>query len=288
MNPVDWALRQDVSATKKLLLVAIAWVADEDGVTIKSQPTIAARMGKDPRWVREHLPTLAEEGLLTRYRRHRMNGSRTSDLTVLNVPRDEPIDLANYSGIVGDREPGDVEPTGGFSPGGLPADIRQPTGENPPGHTDQPVNKPANGKKKEAREDAFPDDLPDELHDVAIAAGRILKGAALERGQSRPVTRAAVGHAVLTFADRDHVVVARNVENWILHGKGRTQSCSDIVARYRRFLDGSDPRPGPPLPPSSHGAPNGAANASTGPATMQAMAERLRAEAAEIRARGDE
>lgn len=86
MNPVDWALQQDVSAPKKLLLVALAWIADEHGVTRESQEVIAARLAKNPRWVREHLPALAAEGLVTRYRRHGVDGSRMTDLIVLNRP----------------------------------------------------------------------------------------------------------------------------------------------------------------------------------------------------------
>lgn len=274
MNAVDWALVQDLTAPKNLLLVALAWVGDDAGVTFKSQATIAARIGKDPRWVREHLPGLAADGFVTRYRRHRLNGSRTTDLIVLNWPRPEPLDLDAYSGIVGDREAGDREPTGGNPPGGLPAGTRQASGENPPSPS-QPRSQPVGDKKDKAREDAFPDDLPDELHAVAVAAGKILKRTAQQRGQAREVTRAAVGHAVLTFADRDHVKVARDVEAWLLHGRGARKSCSDIVARYRSFLDSSDPRPGPPVA----GAPGRAPEPSSGPARMRAMAAELRGDA---------
>jgi hypothetical protein len=274
MNGVDWALVQDLNAPKKLLLVALVWLADDDGVTIKAQTTIAARLGKDTRWLREHLPGLAADGFVTRYRRHRMNGSRTSDLLVINWPRTEALDLENYSGIVGDREPGDREPTGGNSPGGQPAGSRQPTGENPPDQN-KPLDKPATGRKEAragAPDDAFPDDLPAELLEPALAAGKILKAVALRRGQTKAVTRAAVGHAVLSLPDRDHVKVARDVEFWLEHGNGARKTCRDIVARYRAFLDSSEPRPGPPLP----GAPRRAAESSTGPARMRQMAADLR------------
>ncbi len=142
MNPVDWAFRQEVSATQKTLLVGLAWVADDQGVTFKGQETIAERIGEDKRWIRRYLPALAEAGLITRYRRHRLNGSRTSDLIVLNMPRDEPLDLSNYSGLIGDREPGDTEPTG-ENVSNLPARIGQPSGENRTGHTSKPVDQPA-------------------------------------------------------------------------------------------------------------------------------------------------
>lgn len=142
MNPIDWAFQQDVSATQKTLLVGLAWVADDQGVTFKGQETLAERIGEDKRWIRRYLPALAELGLITRYRRHRLNGSRTSDLIVLNMPRDEPLDLSNYSGLLGDREPGDREASG-ENVSDLAARIGQPSGENRTGHTSKPVDQPA-------------------------------------------------------------------------------------------------------------------------------------------------
>lgn len=141
MNPVDWAFQQDISATWKTLLVGLAWVADDNGVTFKGQETIAERLGSDTRWVRRYLPALAAAGLITRYRRHRLNGSHTTDLIVLNLPRDRPLDLSNYSGLIGDRVPGDREASG-ENMSNLAARIGQPSGENSPGHTNQPVSQP--------------------------------------------------------------------------------------------------------------------------------------------------
>lgn len=102
-------------------------------------------------------------------------------------------------------------------------------------------------KKARAREDAFPDDLPPELEAAAIEAGKVLKRTALTRKQPKAVTRAAVGHAVLTYADRDHVQVAREVEGWLLHGRGASKPCRDVVARFRNFLANADARAAPAL-----------------------------------------
>lgn len=113
-------------------------------------------------------------------------------------------------------------------------------------------NRPKRGTAREQTPDAFPDDLPPELEAVAIEAGRILKSTALTRGQSRPVTRATVGHAVLTYPDRDHVQVAREVQGWLLHGRGASRPCADVVARFRNFLQNADPRPAPPLAGNVH------------------------------------
>lgn len=251
MQPVDWALTRDsLTGPKHLLLVALAWISDGDGVTFKGQKTIAERVAKDDRWVREHLKGLAEMGLVSRFRRHRLNGSRTTDLIVLNMPREKPLDLDGYSGIVGDLEPGDVPPTGGNPPGGPTGGNastyrREPTGPEKPSESTSPAESSGSAR---AEADMFPDDLPADLHDVAVAAGKILKATALRRGQKKVVTRAAVGHAVLTYPDRDHVKVARDVEAWLLHGRGARKPCADIVARYRTFLDSSEPMAGPPLP----------------------------------------
>lgn len=134
---MDWAFGQELPTAKQLLLVGLAWLCDDNGVTFKSQSTVAERLNRDSRWVREHLGALAEAGLVTRVRRHRRNGSRTTDLLILNMPRPVPVDLEAYSGFVGEREPGDREPTGENPPGGYRRISVGPTGENPPGH---PIN----------------------------------------------------------------------------------------------------------------------------------------------------
>lgn len=135
---MEWALKQEkLSAPKKLLLVTLAWVADDVGVTFKGQKTVGARMAKDPRWVREHLPELEERGLIQRHRRIRENGSRTSDLIVLNFPREEELDLTIYTGVVIS-----VEGLAAETRRGVPAETHLSSGGNPPGHTNQPEDQP--------------------------------------------------------------------------------------------------------------------------------------------------
>lgn len=146
MRAMDWALAEDLGAADKLMLVTLAWVSDDQGVTFKGQQTLAERVGKDARWVRLHLASLADSGHVTRYRRHRENGSRTTDVIVLNGPRPEPLNITQYSGVIGGMEPGDTVPTGEDPPGGLPVVSEHFTGENPPGHpinlVEGPVNTP--------------------------------------------------------------------------------------------------------------------------------------------------
>jgi hypothetical protein len=141
------------------------------------------------------------------------------------------------------------DPGGGQTdPGGAPAAPAGSSNARAPQCSAETTSESTAEKRASAPEDAFPEDLPQALHDTAIAVGKLLKRTALTRGQKKAVTRAAVGHAVLTFADRDHVQVAREVEAWLLHGRGATKQCKDIVSRYRNFLANSDPMAGPPLP----------------------------------------
>lgn len=142
-----------------------------------------------------------------------------------------------------------------------PIDTSQQTGQkekNPPGP-------PA---------DEFPAEMPVELTDVAIAAGKVLKRAALARGQGLEVTRRAVGHAVLTYPDRDHLKRALDLENWLTNTpRGRRAPCKDVVQRWRHFLDDSDPMPRTPA-----GMPITSAQPSASSATLREMAADLRSQ----------
>jgi hypothetical protein len=239
MQPVDWALtREGLSAPKQLLLVALAWMTDEDGVTFKAQAVIAGRVGKDPRWVREHLPTLAAEGHVSRFRRHRQDGSRTTDLIVLNLPREHPLDLSSYSGILGDLEVGDREPSGGFSPGGLPAKTRRPSGENPP-PVNQPLEKtPVERERASAPESVTdprmkaPADFADVLRPHAREVYRVLCSVA-EQHHAKKVWPLAVGRVVMAHPRHPLVATAHALAAWAVDPD---RPVKDVVSTYRTFL----------------------------------------------------
>jgi hypothetical protein len=245
MQPVDWALtREGLSAPKQLLLVALSWMADEDGVTFKGQPVIAERLGKDPRWVREHLPTLAAEGHISRLRRHLLNGARTTDLIVLNLPRDRPLDLSAYSGIVGDLEDGDAEPTGGFSPGGLPAKSRQPTGGFPPVLNspldNQGDNRRGTGGRARAPVDPaddprmqIPEGFPEHLRPHAREVMRILKAVAEQHG-AKKVWPQRVGVVIMHHPRHPLVKAAHALASWAVDPP---RPIKDVVSTYETFLN---------------------------------------------------
>jgi hypothetical protein len=154
---VDWAFATDLPAGKKLNLVFLAWKADDQGVVYWGQKKIAQALGCDDRAVRGHLKGLAEAGAITRFHRHKSNGARKSDLIVLNMPRQEPIDLEVYQGVIGGRLEGDRVPTGVNAPEGptgentanLPAGFGRPTGENSP-----PLNNKGNNQQEQLGQDA--------------------------------------------------------------------------------------------------------------------------------------
>lgn len=177
-----------------------------------------------PETARKHLAALEAVGVIEREERRRGNGSLTTNRIVLCVAQG-PLRSEGTPASGGDGSP--------------------PAGGDQKPHSQAP---PENASRASAQKDEFPEDLDPSLHEVAIAAGKILKATALRREQKKAVTRAAVGHAVLSYPDRDHVNVARRVEAWLLYEKGARKPCSDIVARFRNFLDNSEPMAGPPLP----------------------------------------
>lgn len=247
------------SAGRKAVLNVLALMADTNTGRCEAKvETIADGSEQSARTVRSHLKALDEAGFIARRPQFRADGGRRGDEFLLLAP--------------GVTEWPDGTPVQDSPGGDLPSD--DPTPSPPVAAQERPLRNDHAKAKKEPREDEFPDDLPPELFEIAIAAGKILKRVAVERGQAKAVTRLTVGHAVLTYPDRDHVLVAREVEAWMLHGRGAQRSCRDVVARYRNFLSNAEPRPGPPLP---GGAGARRPNApSSGPGTLRAMADEIR------------
>lgn len=93
IQAVAWAIRQRVgSPTGKVLLMCLANYADESGECWPSQGTMSAEAELGERATRDWLKTLEDQGFIERQRRHRGDGSRTSDLIrlCLNRPPDTP------------------------------------------------------------------------------------------------------------------------------------------------------------------------------------------------------
>lgn len=77
------------SATVKSVLLAVANYADEEGVCWPSQDQLADDTELSRHSIMRAFDQLEEMGLLARERRHRGDGSRTSDLIMLDLSRTE-------------------------------------------------------------------------------------------------------------------------------------------------------------------------------------------------------
>lgn len=80
-----WAMDVDVPPREKLMLILIASHANDDGECFPSQTTLAYRSGLSRRTVLRSLAELEERGVITRRKRRRPDGSRSSDTIRLNV-----------------------------------------------------------------------------------------------------------------------------------------------------------------------------------------------------------
>ncbi|MEM5501834.1 helix-turn-helix domain-containing protein [Ahrensia kielensis] len=105
IQAVAWAISQKVgSPTGKVLLICLANYADEEGLCWPSQKTIAAETELSDRSTILWLKKLEECGYIQRERRHRRDGSRTTDHIRLQLQqrpqtanKDLPADSAGRS-----------------------------------------------------------------------------------------------------------------------------------------------------------------------------------------------
>jgi len=89
--PAWWLLHPDVDADRFCVLAALATYADEHGVCVPSQVTLAQRLRRSRPWVNRVVAQLAAAGLLEKVQRSRGNGGTTSCLYRLRLT---PLDGA--------------------------------------------------------------------------------------------------------------------------------------------------------------------------------------------------
>ncbi len=110
--------------------------ANADGTSWAKQETIAAELGVSERTVRRHLKTLEAMGWIERTRRHRKDGSRTSDFVQLRTLEDaiawalENTPLASLGGG-DDPDPGTAQPAPAIP---TPANVSTRQRVNRPAH----------------------------------------------------------------------------------------------------------------------------------------------------------
>ena len=85
ISALNWAFEQDLPHAEKSVLVALAHRADKDGYCYPGIEMIATMTGASRRTVIRAIQGLDEKNLITRERRHRSNGSRTSTSYTLNL-----------------------------------------------------------------------------------------------------------------------------------------------------------------------------------------------------------
>jgi|SRR5690625_3861365 len=79
-----WALNQEIEgAGRKFVLAVLGDASDGDGRSWRGQKTLAFMTGQSERSVRQHLDWLEAHGYIRRERRHREDGTRTSDYCYL-------------------------------------------------------------------------------------------------------------------------------------------------------------------------------------------------------------
>lgn len=88
VQAITWALDQVcATATEKAVLLVVANYVGPDGTTFVGQETIATQACCSVKTVERSLAAFEEAGWIERERRHRKNGSRTSDLIVSIGPK---------------------------------------------------------------------------------------------------------------------------------------------------------------------------------------------------------
>jgi hypothetical protein len=86
VEAITWAFKQDVRTPgAKLVLIALANCADEAGLCFPGQKYLSKHTSQGVRTVRRHLDYLEMKGWIERRERRRQDGTRTSDLFVLNM-----------------------------------------------------------------------------------------------------------------------------------------------------------------------------------------------------------
>ena len=91
VKALAWAWVQDIPATTKMVLMALADHADDDGVCWPGIKGVSEKCGLNPRSVRRHISRLCHMGLIESVPRYRSDGSRTSNLFILKMQPSQNI-----------------------------------------------------------------------------------------------------------------------------------------------------------------------------------------------------
>lgn len=126
---MTWAWASPLPPTPKLVLMALADIADDHGVCWPSHKTLALKCSLTDRTVRRVLAVLQAQHLLSVERRFRQDGSRTSNGYRLAIEADPPGQIVRG---IGHPRPGEGSPvTGVQDTDVLPRTTNEPSNESP-------------------------------------------------------------------------------------------------------------------------------------------------------------
>jgi hypothetical protein len=232
---ISWAFRQEVpNGGTKLLLVAVANHAGQDGIAFAGQQLLARNCcWKRVASVTDNMKVLAGRELVARFRRIRQNGSRTSDWLVLAPgsadrgemvdasPRDYPTEVAEAATaarlfVPSNGDPGNVGTDSvGTDAGGR--NLRKTGGPEPLGERE-------------------------EQHSPQTPLGRTLMvldetAAAKRAARPKPDT---VARICVEFPDVDHEAKARDVLFYLTEGPGSSKRTVNVASTFRNFCKPRD------------------------------------------------
>lgn len=96
LTAIRWAWDQDIAASVKYVLLALADYADEEGVCFPSQKTLARKCGLSRSTVNSHLQNLMRLGLITIQHRSSQRGYRCASLYRLLLTQSPKIQRRNF------------------------------------------------------------------------------------------------------------------------------------------------------------------------------------------------
>jgi hypothetical protein len=142
---MTWAFEQSLAPNRKIVLLALADWAGDDGRCWPSQRSIGEKASMHPGTVRRHLAELEAAGYLTRTHRGSEAGGRSSDLVELHWEPDLARDPRANPAEVGARNPGvGAHPARGLARDGARGTVSEPLEEPstpaaPPRETDDGI-----------------------------------------------------------------------------------------------------------------------------------------------------
>ena len=123
---MNWAWRQQLPSTSKLVLMALADAADDEGNCWPSVATIAVKACVSTRTVQRVIQTLTERQLLSVQQRYRSNGSCSSNGYRLSLGGGDKLSPAPDTGDTPPRHPCQGDPDTGVIPITTTGTVREP------------------------------------------------------------------------------------------------------------------------------------------------------------------